>query len=126
MNTTMERNTTAQPLSASSIMGTTVRNAQDENIGDIKELMIDPASGDVRYAVLDFGGFLGVGNKLFAVPFTAFQVDRENEKFVLNVDKETLKNAEGFDQNNWPDFTDRQYEERVYNTYGVTPHWNRS
>ena len=125
MNTVLERNeTTTQPLSASSITGTTVRNIQGDNIGDIKDLMIDPTSGEVRYAVLDFGGFLGMGNKLFAVPFKAFQVDRENEKFVLNADKETLKNAEGFDQNNWPNFADRQFEERTHKTYGVTPYWS--
>lgn len=110
-------------LSASSINGSEVHNRDNDNIGNIKDLMIDVSSGEVRYAVLDFGGILGVGNKLFAVPFGAFQVDQENEVWILDVDKETLKNAEGFDEGDWPDFSDRAFESRVHEHYDVRPYW---
>lgn len=110
-------------LSATSLIGNTAKNHQDENIGDLKEIMIDIDSGKVSYAVLDFGGFLGIGNKLFAVPWSAIRVDTENHSVVIDVDKEKLKEVEGFDQNNWPNFTDRAFEQRVHDTYGATPYW---
>ena len=90
-------------LSASSIIGDSVKNAQGENLGNLKELMVDVERGQVAYAVLDFGGVLGVGNKLFAVPWQAFNVDEQDQKLTLNVDKDRLQNAEGFDKNDWPD-----------------------
>lgn len=124
-NATIDRNRTATPLSSSTITGTSVVNRAGENLGSIKDLMIDTASGSVRYAVLDFGGVLGVGNKLFAVPFDAFQADTDDERFILEVDKDVLKNAEGFDQDDWPDFADRQLEQKLHDFYGVSPYWNR-
>ena len=111
-------------LSASSLEGDTVKNAQGENIGNLKEIMIDTGSGRVAYGVLDFGGVLNMGNKLFAVPWSSFEVDTENRNLLLNVDKETLKNAEGFDQNNWPDTANREWGQKVHDYYGVTPYWS--
>ena len=111
-------------LSASSLIGDKVNNAQDENIGSLKELMIDVQSGRVAYGVLDFGGILGLGNKLFAVPWQAFSVDEENKLLRLDVDKDRLKNAEGFDQNNWPDITDSEWSQKVHDYYGYTPDWD--
>lgn len=110
-------------ISASSAIGDDVTNLQNENLGDIKEVMIDSESGRISYAVLDFGGFLGVGNKLFAVPSKALRLDTDNKKFVLDVDKEKLKEAEGFDPDNWPDFADREFETRMHETYGAEPYW---
>lgn len=89
-------------LSASTINGTNVKNHQDEHLGDIKELMIDTSNGKVEYAVLSFGGFLGIGDKYFAVPFESFQIDRENKVFLLDANKDFLKNSPGFDKDNWP------------------------
>ena len=116
--------TTPNVLSASSINGDQVKNHQGENLGEIKDLMIDLDSGKVAYAVLDFGGFLGVGNKLFAVPWNAFQLCAEEKCFRIDADKEKLKNAEGFDQNNWPDMADRTWGENVHSHYGTKPYWN--
>ena len=118
---------TPQTLSSSSIAGTTVVNAQGENLGNIKELMIDTDSGRVAYAVLSFGGFLGLGDKYFAMPWEAFRINSEEEKFVLNVDKERLQNAPGFDKDNWPTrATHKDYLDSVYNHYGYTPYWRKS
>ncbi|MEQ1621244.1 MAG: PRC-barrel domain-containing protein [Methylococcales bacterium] len=92
---------------ASKIIGTNVKNATGENLGGIKELVLDPKSGQVVYAVVSFGGVLGVGNKLFAIPWKALTWNRDKENYVLDLDKATLKNAPGFDKKHWPDSSDK-------------------
>ena len=121
MSNTMNRTNTN--LSATTLIGDTVKNVQGEKIGNLKDVMLDFEAGRIAYGVLDFGGFLNVGNKLFAVPAEAFTIDRENHNLVLNVDKETLKDAEGFDANDWPDTANREWGSRVHNYYGYTPYW---
>ena len=105
-------------LSTSSLRNTPVVNPNGQDLGAIKDLMVDTASGRVEYAVLDFGGFLGIGDKLFAVPLQAFTVDTTNERFVLDVPKERLENAPGFDKNDWPETADTTFVENVYDFYG--------
>ena len=119
----MATTTRPQVLSASSINSDSVRNSEGQDLGSIKDLMIDIDTGKVAYAVLSFGGFLGVGDKLFAVPFKALQLDAEQECFVLDVDKERLERAHGFDPNNWPDMADQSWQTDVHETYGVNPYW---
>ncbi|WP_116124904.1 PRC-barrel domain-containing protein [Lewinella sp. IMCC34183] len=106
-------------LSSTSITGTNVTNAKGENLGEIHDLMIDTDNGTVNYAVLSFGGFLGLGDKYFAVPFEAFSVNTTTEKWVLNVTKDRLENAPGFDKNNWPDTSNHSYWNDLYSHYGV-------
>src|SRR5438034_11268954 len=77
---------------ASELIGMTVKNRQDEKVGDIKDLIVDLHSGRVAYAVLSSGGILGIGNKLVAVPARSFEYSEADKKLVLNVDKETLAN----------------------------------
>lgn len=110
-------------LSSSTISGDEVVNRQGENLGEIKDLMIDTDTGRVAYAVLEFGGFLGMGSKLFAVPITAMQVDTEHHNFIFDQSKEALKNAPGFDKDHWPDFSDREWGTSVHAHYGVRPYW---
>lgn len=105
-------------LSASTLRNTSVTNLRGESLGSIEDLMLDPQSGRVAYAVLDFGGFLGIGNKLFAVPLEAFRVDTANEQLVLDVTKDKLNDAPGFDKDNWPKTTDHTFIENVYGFYG--------
>ena len=114
-------NTSDKPrvLSSSSITGTQVVNLKNENIGEIKDLMIDLRSGSIEYVVLSFGGFLGIGDKLFAVPMESFDVDSYHEKFVLDINKERLENAPGFDKDNWPATNDNTFTNSVYQHYGV-------
>jgi sporulation protein YlmC with PRC-barrel domain len=115
-NTTM---TTGLTLSASSLRGDSVKNPQGEDIGDIKDIMIDTATGRVEYYVLSFGGFLGMGKKLFAVPPQALQVDTNNECMVLDIPKEKLEKAPGFDEDNWPNTAnDNTFRDEVYSYYG--------
>lgn len=93
-------------MGANTLIGDDVYNTSGENLGDIKEIMLDIQTGKVAYAVLSFGGFLGVGEKLFAVPWNALTLDTENKGFVLSITKEQLKAAPGFDKSDWPDMTD--------------------
>ncbi len=118
-------NTVNRNLSATTLIGDPVKNPQGEKIGDLKDVMLDFEHGRIAYGVLDFGGVLGMGKKLFAIPAEGFTIDRENHQLILNVDKETLKSAEGFDPNNWPDTADRTWGERIHSFYGYTPYWNR-
>jgi sporulation protein YlmC with PRC-barrel domain len=113
-------------LSASTLIGDKVYNPDGEELGKVEELMVDLEQGHIAYAVLSFGGFLGMGSKLFAIPWQALTLDTELKAFILNVSKETLEHAPGFDKENWPD--NAKYEagflEDVYSYYGYTPHWN--
>jgi sporulation protein YlmC with PRC-barrel domain len=110
-------------VSASSLTGNQVKNADDENIGTIKHIMLDVERGRIAYALLDFGGFLGIGNKLFPIPWQALELDPDNGEYFLNIDKETLENAEGFDESDWPDMTDQKWHSSMYEHYGYPPYW---
>jgi sporulation protein YlmC with PRC-barrel domain len=111
--------------SASTMIGNKVVNPEGEELGSIKDLMIDLDDGQVAYAVLSFGGFLGLGDKLFAIPWEAFSFEAEDHTAILDVDKEVLKNAPGFDKDHWPD--NAQYEAgwllEIYEYYGYSPYW---
>jgi hypothetical protein len=110
-------------LSASTLTSDSVKNRADEDLGKIKELMIDIPSGRVAYAVLSFGGFLGMGDKLFAVPWDALTLDEDRKCFVLDADKAKLEVAPGFYKDNWPDMTDTLWGEDVHSFYGQSPYW---
>jgi len=118
-------NEVPQVLSASSIIGDKVINPAREPLGTIKELMIDLDDGQIAYAVLSFGGVLGMGDKLFAIPWEALMVDTAKHAFILDVDKETLKNAPGFDKDHWPDASDSEsgWLVDIYEYYGYSPYW---
>ncbi len=106
-------------MGADTLIGDSVVNGQDEDLGDIKEIMLDMRTGQVAYAVLSFGGLLGMGEKLFAVPWQALQLDTINKRFVLNVDKSRLQNAPGFDPNAWPDMSDMGWSNQIHSFYGT-------
>ena len=111
-------------LSASTLKGDKVVNKQGEDLGKIEELMIDLDRGRIAYAVLSFGGFLGMGDKLFAIPWQAFRVNTADKRLVLNADKELLKKATGFDKSNWPNMADSSWGATVYGYYGYKPYWD--
>lgn len=104
-------------LSASSLTGDTIVNLDGKKIGKLEEIMIDINSGEVSYAVLSFGGFLGIGDKLFAIPWRSLQVDEASKQIIVDIDKDVLENAPGFDKNNWPDFSDEAYRQSVDRYY---------
>jgi sporulation protein YlmC with PRC-barrel domain len=110
-------------LSADTLKNEKVENAAGENLGNIQDYMIDLENGSIAYCVLSFGGFLGMGDKLFAVPWQAMTLNIDRRCFILDVPKERLKSAPGFDKNNWPGTHDRAFQTEVYTFYNVRPYW---
>jgi hypothetical protein len=106
-------------MGAHTMLGNDVYNKDGEDLGDIKEFMIDMASGKVAYAVLSFGGLLGMGDKLFAVPWDALALDTTNKRFTLNVLKDAMKDAPGFDKDHWPSMSDPKWASGVHKFYGM-------
>jgi sporulation protein YlmC with PRC-barrel domain len=105
-------------LTASSIIGDGVENPQGEKLGKIVNLMINITSGAIDYVVIEFGSVLGLGGKLFAIPFGELKVDSEKRIFILNRDKTYLKNSPGFDKTHWPDTNEHSYFDNVKIYYG--------
>ena len=110
---------------ASKIMDLKVENTAGENLGEVEDLAIEGEHGRVLYAVLSYGGVLGVGEKLFAVPIEAFEVKNDGKGLVLDVDKEKLKNAPGFDKKDWPDMANPRWTTEIYKYYNRKPYWER-
>jgi sporulation protein YlmC with PRC-barrel domain len=107
-------------LSASSLSSDDVYNPQGEKLGSIKELMLDINEGKICYAVLSFGGFLSMGEKLFAVPWSALTVDTHNKRLVIDADEARLKNAPGFDADHWPNMADASWSKSIHSYYGTS------
>ncbi len=112
-----------QLMSAGTLTGDKVVNTRNDALGKIEEIMLDVPSGRIAYAVMSSGGILGVGNKLFAIPWQALQLDTRNECFVLDIDTEQLENAPGFNQDHWPSMADPQWAASVHAYYGRRPYW---
>jgi len=113
----------ARGVDAQRIIGCKVENEQGESLGKIESLIIDLVEGRVVCAVLSFGGFLGLGEKLFPIPIEGLKYRPDEGRFLLNVERETLKNAPGYDRENMPDMNDRSYTSKVYSHYGYMPYW---
>lgn len=112
----------ATTFRASALTGLNVRNMQGEKLGTINELVVDVRTGKIAYAALSVGGVLGIGDKLFAVPFGDLKFDHGMDEmfFVLNLSKEKLQAAPGFDQSNWPNFADPHWSDRIDKYYRET------
>ena len=119
----MEIITNPNFLSVSTLKGHNVVNKAKEDLGKIEDLMIDLENDRIAYAVLSFGGFLGMGNKLFAVPWKALELRLYEHTVIitLNVDKEVLKKAEGFDKDKLPLTNEKLF--KVYTHYDYEPYW---
>ncbi len=102
---------------ASEVIGMDVNNLSNEDLGEINGLIIDPDSGDVRYAVVGVGGFIGIGEKDVAVPWTAFGYNADKKALTLDADKDRLKGSPEVKRNSWPDWNDQTWEERMYKQY---------
>jgi len=108
-------------MGADTLLGNDVFNRQDEDLGTIKEIMLDVRAGRISYAVLSYGGILGIGYKLFAVPWEALSLDTDNKRFTLDVARERLEAAPGFDKDNWPNMSDQTWAKDVHDYYGTQP-----
>jgi sporulation protein YlmC with PRC-barrel domain len=90
-------------LTASSLEGDKVVNPAEEHMGEIKDIMLDLETGKIDYYVIEFGGFLGLGVKYFAIPFRLLKLDPGNKRFIFNQSREIIEKAPGFDMDHWPD-----------------------
>lgn len=106
-------------LSSSTLTGQNIYNLDDENIGSIKDLMIDLDNSKIAYAVISFGGFMGIGDKLFAMPLKTFQFSDHDDSIRLDISKEKLENAPSFDKDNWPKTNDSKFVDSVNRHYGI-------
>ena len=106
---------------ARTFLGDEVYNRREDRLGTLKEFMLDLHGGRICYAVMSSGGFLGVGGKLFAIPWRALTLDTENACFVLDIVEERLMNSPGFDKRHWPDMTDAAWIHDINTFYGIPP-----
>ncbi len=102
-NGSLYPNSPVKYLTATSVIGDKVFNRNDEELGEIRDVMLDIRAGKIDYIVVEFGGFLGLGVKFFAIPFHLLRIDPQNQRFLFDQSKETMSKAPGFDMDHWPD-----------------------
>ena len=105
-------------MAADTLDDNTVLSSDGEDIGNIKDIMLDVRSGRIAYAVMSSGGFLGIGDKLLAIPWSALTLDTDQKCFVLNMTAERVKTAPGFDKDHWPSMADQSWATSVHQYYG--------
>ncbi len=120
----IDKKTAGANIRASQLHGLNIQNPDGKSVGEIQDLVINANNGRVQYAAVTYGGFLGLGDKMFAVPFEAFKCrpnpeDKNEHVVVLNVSQEQLEGAQGFDQDHWPNFADRKFTDGLYERYDV-------
>ncbi|MEQ8851957.1 PRC-barrel domain-containing protein [Gimesia sp.] len=111
-------------LRAGSVLNKGITNLKQQDIGEINDFVLDSKNGKIRYAAVTYGGFLGFGNKMFAVPFEALTVlpnnnCKQDHRFLLEVSQEQLDGAAGFKQDHWPDFADQEFLKKLDLRYKV-------
>jgi sporulation protein YlmC with PRC-barrel domain len=110
-------NTPVKRLAATSIIGDPVENPNGEELGKIDDVMINLNSSSIEYVVIEFGAFFGIGGKLFAIPYQELKINPNRRAYVLNRDKDYLKNSPGFDKKHWPDTNEHSYFNDVNKYY---------
>lgn len=113
-------------MAASTLEGDKVLCSDGNEVGKIKEIMLDTHTGRIAYAVMSVGGFLGIGDKLLAIPWNALTLDTDRKCFQLSVPSDTVKNAPGFDKNHWPAMADVAWANELHDYYGSAPYWRAS
>lgn len=108
-------------VSLAKMIGSKVKNFEGEDLGKIEDILFDLQSGHITFAILSLGGILGLGDKLFAIPWEALGLDHE-DKVVMNIDKTLLEKAEPLDKNNTSLTFDRGWAQRIYDYYGYKNH----
>ena len=121
--------TSGPGIRASKLMGMNIQNSKKESVGQIKDIVVDPMTTRIQYVAVTYGGFLGLGDKMFAVPMQAIKVqqdpdNRDRVVLVLDVTKEQMNGAQGFDEANWPNFADEKFSGELHRRYRVEDRWN--
>jgi sporulation protein YlmC with PRC-barrel domain len=111
-------------MAASTLGSDRVLSVDGDEIGKAKEIMIDVQSGRIAYLVMSSGGFLGMGDKLLAIPWNALTLDANRKCFILALPAEQVQNAPGFDKDHWPSMADRTWASSVHQFYGREPYWS--
>jgi sporulation protein YlmC with PRC-barrel domain len=116
--------TSATTIRASQLTGMNIVTSTGEDVGEIHDVVLDGQTGRIQYLAVTYGGFLGIGDKLFAVPYEAFRYqvdpdDADDHVFVLDVTKQQMEGAQGFDQDNWPNFADKAFTSDLDRRYRV-------
>ncbi len=110
-------------MTCATLQGNTVLSSDGHDVGTIKEIMLDVRSGHVAYAVLSSGGFLGLGDELRAIPWSALTLDTDRECFLIGVPADRVKSAKGFDKQHWPSMADRAWGHDIHQYYESEPYW---
>ena len=110
-------------IASNRVEGTAVYNRQGERLGEVYNFMVDKYSGQVAYAVMSFGGFLGIGESYHPLPWKVLDYDKRMGGYVVDLDKDKLRAAPSFSRDQTPDWSDRDWGTRVHDYYGVRPYW---
>ncbi|BDB26148.1 hypothetical protein Tamer19_25190 [Cupriavidus sp. TA19] len=110
-------------MAASSLDGTKAYSSDGEHVGKISEIMLDVPHGRIAYAVLTTGGFLGMGDTLHAIPWSALVMDTDEKCFRIAVTADRIKSAPGFNKDSWPAMADPQWGKSLHEYYGRDPYW---
>lgn len=114
---------TTNLIGSDKVSGTEVYNGSGDHLGEISSVMIDKVSGKVAYAVMSFGGFLGIGEQYHPLPWSTLTYDTDKGGYVVNLSREQLEGAPHYESRETPDWGDRAYERRLHDYYGVNPYW---
>ena len=120
---TLDSTETATLIAADKVEGTNVYNRLGEHLGSIDNVMIDKLSGKVAYAVMSFGGFLGIGERYHPMPWSMLKYDTAQGGYVVDIDKARLTGAPNYDATAVPNYGDRTWGKKVHDYYGVMPYW---
>jgi hypothetical protein len=110
-------NVLCETVKSGDVVGKIVITAEDEDLGKIENIVLEKVSGKALYAVLSSGGFLGIGGKLYALPWSTLNYDEDEEAFRLMIDKNKIKSALFFDKGKWPDFADPDFNKTLTDHY---------
>lgn len=111
-------------MTADTLIGNQVINYQGDTLGEIEDIMLDVPNGRVAYAVMAAGGFLGMGEKMFALPWSALTLETTRKCFIVDADKQRIQNAPGFDKDHWPSQAERQWQDEVHAYYQARPYYD--
>jgi hypothetical protein len=113
----------ARLISSEQVEGTTVENPEGESLGVVRDIMIDKISGQVAYAVLKYGSFLGMGGKLFALPWDQLKFDAQRGSYVVDIPEDRLRNAPSFEETTEPNWSDPAWNRGLIDYYGSSAPW---
>jgi hypothetical protein len=120
---TLKKDETVSLIASDKVTGTKVYNRRHEHVGTLDEIMIDKISGHVAYAVVSFGGFLGMGETRRAIPWGVLHYDTRDDGYIADVDDAVLKDAPNEIPTGDAYARDVDWNTRIYSHFGVPPYW---